>query len=111
MEGHRFKCEERFAGFVDRLDLFLEALRRGHRPQPSKGINEDGNSAGIHTEYVANKATIAHVPTLTTDADDVIGRGHVVAGTIAHRRVVAAGGVVPERSILTPKCRFPSRAN
>src|SRR5262249_53082388 len=44
-EGHRFECENRFAGFIHRFDRFLETRRRSCGPEVPSRIDNDCHAA------------------------------------------------------------------
>src|SRR4029077_14086778 len=86
MEGHRLERQNRFAGFVHRFNVVLEAARRETSAQFSIGIDKDWNSGGgINrlAEDLADIATVAQVRTGGADSNNVRGRADATAGSIS----------------------------
>ena len=110
VEGDRFERENRFAGFVHRLDRVLETFRGSDRPELAVGVYEDWHAFG--TGFARNASEIGgRLGSLRADADGgglgrntciadvdiVIARSKVCTGGSAQCDVAAAGGVIVER--------------
>jgi hypothetical protein len=44
-EGHRFQFQDRFAGFIHRLNGFLETLRGKNCAEMSAGVDDNANAS------------------------------------------------------------------
>src|SRR6478672_2781863 len=98
MEGDWFERQERFAGFVHWLDIFLEALGGSDRAELTGGVNENRHSVRRRlAKDLADVAAVTHVLPGGANANNVIGREDTDSGATAQGRVVEAGGAVKER--------------
>src|SRR5216117_1207248 len=100
MKGNWFKCEERLAEFIHRLDVFLKALRRSERTELTVCINENRTPSGSRlaedTRNVAGVALASGAADVEADIDVVAASGLIDSGEIAQGRVVVAACIVAE---------------
>src|SRR5204862_2352082 len=102
VEGYRFECKDRFAGFVHRLDGFLKAFRRGDRAKVARAINDYryavGNCSPINPGDKcfslcpgrADADGFRLVSTSVDDIDIVVARPEIVPGSMAQCEVAVA---------------------
>jgi hypothetical protein len=122
VKRHRLKRQDSFAGFVHRLNLFLESARGAHRAQLACGVDHDRYSIVVcrcHPENVPNKAAAAHIRAICADTDDVIGcgdnktttraQGDIAVAGIVNERIITVGRVAGARSVTLERKSTDSR--
>jgi hypothetical protein len=114
LKGHGLECQDRFARFVHRFNLFFGSARRTHRAQLTSRVYYNWHSihiSGCHPTNASNEGACligvadadgASVASLTIAADNDVEIGVRVkkeTGAATHDDVAAASGIVKQRAL------------
>src|SRR5438067_10581570 len=101
-ESDRLKCQERFAGFIHRPDVFLIASRGRKGADLIIRIDVNNTSSGLRSVNISDVSGVGFAADTEQTCSDVnipVAVGCKQTGTVAQGGVVATGRVISECSI------------